>query len=1021
MVNNDIKDLLKKISQLRFLGENEAVSVCHQFVKDYRCNFTNVQDKAQKYITYSRDNSDDFGIESFFSQYPLDTKEAQAVLSLAESLIRISDSYTANKLIQDKLSGANWQSKDDSSYLMKLSSFAMKTAGKVIQSGKLISSIAEPVLHASISKSIRILGQNFVMGETIGEAIKNSEEKSKMGYLFSYDMLGEGARTSAQAADYYTQYLDAIESVSKNYELSENIFENPSISIKLSALHPHFEWSNRENVFAQLLPIVLKIVEKAMEKGLSVTIDAEESRRLDLTLEVFTKIIGNSRFEGFDGIGIAVQSYHKQSLNVVEFVADLAKFYNRRIAIRLVKGAYWDSEIKHAQVEGLKNYPVFTRKENTDVSYLACAYKMLQENSCIYPQFATHNAMTIAEIEQASTGKDFEFQLLHGMGNSIYDEVIKHHPCRIYAPVGNYRDLLPYLIRRMLENSASTSFIRKLSDKSIPSESLAEDAFELVQSKNFTANDKLPMPESIFGQKRTNSYGIDLDNSYAESKLQNEISEYNGKIWQASSIINGKEIGGESHESFSPYNIKQKVGKISTCPESEIKDAIKTSHKAFKKWSSTAVSKRSEIILKMADLLEKNKVEAIAICVKEAGKTIPDSISEVREAIDFCRYYALQGEEIFTQKNMSGVTGETNQLSMHGRGVFLCISPWNFPLAIFLGQVSAALMAGNTVIAKPAEPTAIIAHFAVKLLLQAGLPQDVISLIIGSGSKVGNILLPDNRIKGVVFTGSMKTASVINQALANRNSAIVPLIAETGGQNAMIVDSSALIEQTVDDVVMSAFGSSGQRCSALRVLYLQEEIADNFINVLSGAIEYINIGSPEFIKNNMAAVINKQALEDLQIHIDKMHKSHKSISVNLPKNECEFGHFLAPHIFEINSISDLEHEVFGPVLHIIRFKAKKLDEVIDEINNCGYGLTLGIQSRINSFAEHIKANAHVGNIYVNRTTIGAVVESQPFGGEGLSGTGPKAGGPNYLKRFATERTYTVNTSAIGGNISVLLT
>jgi RHH-type proline utilization regulon transcriptional repressor/proline dehydrogenase/delta 1-pyrroline-5-carboxylate dehydrogenase len=1022
-MDKKLSKLLEEVSSSRFIAQAETVAFLQKNLEKSRAdiNYLEIKETASRYVYAIRENLSGFGIEAFFQHYGLDTSEGVALMLLAESLLRIPDSATANDLIHDKLKNINWKSDSEASTsaLMKASNFGLKFAGKLFSHENVITKLADPVVRASVKKSVRVLGNHFVMGETIEDALNNSKDYNKAGYTFSYDMLGEGARSEEQAAAYLEKYLHAIDAISSKINVSDTLYKRPGISVKLSALHPAYELANKDDVFARLIPRLKQIIDKAMKAGICITFDAEESARLDLSLEVFTKLINDlhaENFNGYHGLGLAVQAYHKQAFKVVEYIIELARSKNIRIPMRLVKGAYWDSEIKKAQVSGLAEYPVFTQKEYTDISYLNCAYLMLQNGDFIYPQFATHNALTIAEIEAVVGDTQFEFQLLHGMGKGVYDQVVAKYECRIYAPVGHHEELLAYLIRRLLENSANTSFVKKVADLNTPIDEILKDP---LVAKN-RSDKNIPMPSEIYDD-RENSKGMDLGNNYQLEKTIKSLAKFDGQIWQARPIINGKEVKGEGRDAVSPFDSGKVIGKVLEPSYSEIKEALDITASAADEWAETSVETRAAILERMAVLLEHNKFELIALCVNEAGRTIEDSISEVREAIDFCNYYALHARKIMKNVNLQSPTGETNYFTMRGRGMFMCISPWNFPLAIFLGQIAAALVTGNTVIAKPAEQTPLIGAFTVKLLLEAGLPGNVIAFLPGGGEEIGKYVLSDKRTAGVAFTGSMETARIINIALAHRGGAIIPFIAETGGQNAMIVDSSALIEQTVDDIILSAFGSAGQRCSALRVLYVQDEIYDNLVKVLAGAMAELRLGNPADLQTNIGPLIDQKARDSIRKHIKQMLLKYNLIGrTENHKNVTENGNFVEPHAFEIGSINELAGEVFGPVLHVIRYQYKDLDKIIAEINDYGYGLTMGIQTRINSHAEHIKNHVKVGNIYVNRSMIGATVGVQPFGGEGLSGTGPKAGGPNYLLRFITEKVYTVNTAAAGGNRELLV-
>lgn len=1013
MTKNKIQTNLAQISAKRLESEGACLAVLLKEFNAIGYNHSAAASIATHYIENFRNNAGQVGLEEFFRQYGLDTNEGMAVMSLAEALLRIPDAETANEFIHDKMGSAQWlagKGKSTSS-IVKASNFGLKIASKLLELGGAVSTVIDPVIRESIKQSMRLVGDHFVMGETIQKAIAKSKGNEANGYLFSYDMLGEGARSEAQAEQYFANYMHGIEEVAASANMLDDLYSRPSISVKLSALYSKYKLMNKEQVFKYLLPKITEIALKAKYNGICLTIDAEESSRLDLSLDLFAQLISDEQLSGFDGIGLAVQAYNKSAVRVIDYIAELARNNNRRIPVRLVKGAYWDSEIKAAQIAGIEHFPVHTHKEYSDLSYLVCAHKMLQNSDVIYPQFATHNALTIASIEiMAGNVQTYEFQKLYGMGGGIYDQVISRVPCRIYAPVGAHKELLPYLIRRILENSASTSFLKKVIDEEVTIEELVQNP---ASHCNNAYKEKIQLPPNLYGNDRKNSAGFDLGNVTHLEIIKTGLDKFKNKSWDAAPIINGRESKGDAKEIRAPYNTEALVGKVIESTEKDIISALDITQKSFMSWSITPAIKRAEIIERFANLLEENQFEAISLCMKEAGKTISDCIAEVREAIDFCRYYAARGRELLdAPKIMTGPTGELNELSLHGRGVFVCISPWNFPLAIFTGQVVASLVSGNTVIAKPAEQTPLIAAFAVKLLLKAGLPRDAISLLPGDGAFIGKYLLNNHRVAGVVFTGSNETANIIAQSLTARGGNIIPFIAETGGINAMIVDSSALVEQAVDDIIISAFGSSGQRCSALRLLYVQEDIADNLMQILTGAMENLYVGSPEDFATDIGPVIDVDAYDKLSKYI----AASKPAGVS---GQRKNGNFIMPVILEINSIKDLPGEIFGPVLHVVRYKSNELHNVVEDINSSGYGLTLGVQSRINSRINYIKQNARVGNMYINRSMIGATVGVQPFGGEGLSGTGPKAGGPNYLMRFVTERTFTENTAAIGGNRDLL--
>lgn len=978
------------------------------------------------------------GLDAFLYQYDLSNEEGIALMCMAEALLRIPDKNTADKLIRDKVLSADWSThagKSDSMFV-NAATWGLMLTGKVyswqdLKSKNLTTTLknltrrsGEPVIRKSVNYAMKILGKQFVMGRTINEALKRARELEAKGYRYSYDMLGEAARTEADALKYLQSYINAIHEVGKAAN-QQGPIKSPGVSVKLSALHPRYEFSQQDRCVPILVERLLQLAHLAKQYDIGLTVDAEEADRLDLSLDIIEGVFSDPSLEGWDGFGLAVQSYQKRAPAVIDWLVDLSKRYQRRIMIRLIKGAYWDSEIKASQELGLEGYPVFTRKPSTDVSFLACARRIIEAGDAFYPQFATHNAYSVAAIlEMIGERRDFEFQCLHGMGQALYDEVVGedklNYPCRIYAPVGSHEDLLAYLVRRLLENGANTSFVNRIVDSSAPIDEIIADPVKQVQGYKQKSHPKIPLPENIYGAKRLNAKGIDLSNHDIVAYLNEKLNHYTQQQYHAGPIINGETLPGDKLPVVSPADNSYQVGTVTEANLEHVNQALQIAQRGYIEWDKTPVIERAECLMRMADLLERDCEKLMAIAISEAGKTIPDAIAEVREAVDFCRYYAMMAkEEMATPVLMPGPTGEENYLTYHGRGIVLCISPWNFPLAIFLGQITAALVTGNAVIAKPAEQTPLIAQAAVELLLEAGIPANVIQCLPGKGETIGAALVADLSIKGVVFTGSTETAHVINKTLASRGGEIVPLIAETGGQNAMIVDSSALPEQVVQDVVLSAFGSAGQRCSALRVLFVQEDIADKVITMLKGAMDEVRVGDPALLSTDVGPVIDQAALDILQTHFRKMSQQAELLcQVHLPK-ELQQGTYFAPAAFEIGSLDELEREVFGPCLHVLRYKARDLDKVIDSINNTGYGLTLGIHSRIDEMVNYIKNRVRVGNTYVNRSMTGAVVGVQPFGGEGLSGTGPKAGGPHYLHRLSTERTLSVDTTAAGGNASLM--
>ncbi|MCU7964943.1 bifunctional proline dehydrogenase/L-glutamate gamma-semialdehyde dehydrogenase PutA [Shewanella sp. SW32] len=978
------------------------------------------------------------GIDAFLQQYSLETQEGIILMCLAEALLRIPDAATADALIEDKLSGAKWDehmSKSDS-VLVNASTWGLMLTGKIVKLDKkldgtpsnllsrLVNRLGEPVIRQAMMAAMKIMGKQFVLGRNMKEALKNSEDKRKLGYTHSYDMLGEAALTRKDAEKYYTDYANAITELGAQ-SYNENESPRPTISIKLSALHPRYEVANEDRVLTELYDTVIRLIKLARGLNIGISIDAEEVDRLELSLKLFQKLFNSEATKGWGLLGIVVQAYSKRALPVLVWLTRLAKDQGDEIPVRLVKGAYWDSELKWAQQAGEAAYPLYTRKAGTDVSYLACARYLLSDatRGAIYPQFASHNAQTVAAISDMAGDRNHEFQRLHGMGQELYDTILAEagaKAVRIYAPIGAHKDLLPYLVRRLLENGANTSFVHKLVDPKTPIESLVVHPLTTLTGYKTLANNRIVLPADIFGSERKNSKGLNMNIISESEPFFAALEQFKNTQWQAGPLVNGKTLTGEHKTIVSPYDTTQTVGQVAFADKAAIEAAVASAEAAFASWARTPVETRASALQKLADLLEENREELIALCTREAGKSIQDGIDEVREAVDFCRYYAVQAKKMMAKPELlPGPTGELNELFLQGRGVFVCISPWNFPLAIFLGQVSAALAAGNTVIAKPAEQTSIIGYRAVQLAHQAGIPVEVLQFLPGTGATVGSAITADERIGGVCFTGSTGTAKLINRTLANREGAIIPLIAETGGQNAMVVDSTSQPEQVVNDVVSSSFTSAGQRCSALRVLFLQEDIADRVIEVLQGAMDELVIGNPSSVKTDVGPVIDATAKANLDAHIDHIKQVGKLIKqMPLPAG-TENGHFVSLTAVEIDSIKVLEKEHFGPILHVIRYKAADLGKVIDEINSTGFGLTLGIHSRNEGHALEVADKVNVGNVYINRNQIGAVVGVQPFGGQGLSGTGPKAGGPHYLTRFVTEKTRTNNITAIGGNATLL--
>ncbi len=944
------------------------------------------------------------GVDALMHEFSLSSEEGVALMCLAEALLRIPDSETADRLIADKISKGDWRKHlgESPSLFVNAATWGLLITGKLVGTSsenalgsalsKLITRGGEPLIRKGVDLAMRMLGNKFVTGQTIAEAIKNSRDNESRGYRYSYDMLGEAALTEADAANYYAAYETAIHAIGRASN-GRGIKEGPGISVKLSALHPRYSRAQHARTMQELLPRLTKLVQLAKGYNIGLNIDAEEADRLELSLDLMEAMAFNPDLAGFDGIGFVVQAYQKRCPFVIDYLIDLAKRSGRKFMVRLVKGAYWDAEIKRAQVDGMPGYPVYTRKIYTDVSYLVCAKKLLGATAQIYPQFATHNAHSLSVIytwAKRDGVNDFEFQCLHGMGETLYDQVVGqdnlNKPCRIYAPVGSHETLLAYLVRRLLENGANSSFVNQIVDENIAIEQLITDPFTAAKAHDGLPHPAIALPLDLFGAERKNSAGLDLSNENVLSTVAQALAQ--PRQWHAGPIIDGV-LGPSAPASpvINPAQHSDIVGQVSEASAADVETALEAAQHYAMDWQTTAPSERADLLYKVADLFEQHRLELMALAVREAGKSLPNAIAEVREAVDFLRYYGAQ------------VHGTQNILAL---GPVTCISPWNFPLAIFTGQVAAALAAGNVVLAKPAEQTPLIAQRAVELFHEAGVPRGALQFLPGRGEVVGAGLCNDTRVKGVIFTGSTEVAQLINQTLARRavrEGADIALIAETGGQNALIVDSSALPEQVVQDVMSSAFDSAGQRCSALRVLCLQQEIADKTIKMLKGAMLELRVGTPDRLVTDIGPVIDSEAQGNLLAHIERTKAKAKSCYTLELAADTQNGTFVAPTVLEINSLSELTREVFGPVLHVIRYRRADLSELVKTINASGFGLTLGVHSRIDETIDFIATNAHVGNIYINRNIVGAVVGVQPFGGEGKSGTGPKAGGPLYLKRL----------------------
>jgi RHH-type proline utilization regulon transcriptional repressor/proline dehydrogenase/delta 1-pyrroline-5-carboxylate dehydrogenase len=939
------------------------------------------------------------GVEDMLREFALSTKEGLALMVLAEALLRVPDARTADRFIEDKLGEGDFihHETKSSAFLVNASTWALGLSARVIQPGetpegtigRLVKRLGAPAVRAATRQAMRLMGNHFVLGETIAQALERGRPRGDLKPRYSFDMLGEGARTAADAKRYFDAYASAVETIGK--AAGQHPLPNrPGISVKLSALHPRFEAVSRGRVMTELVPLLLDLARRAKAYDLNLTVDAEEADRLELSLDVFAAALADASLAGWDGFGLAIQAYQKRAAAVIDYVDASARAHGRKLMVRLVKGAYWDTEIKRAQERGLDGYPVFTRKAMTDLNYVACAQKLLALRPRIFPQFATHNALTVATVlELAGREGGYEFQRLHGMGEALYERLAQDHAdlaYRTYAPVGSHRDLLAYLVRRLLENGANSSFVALAADYRVPVATLLRRPADIIVRPEQAHHATIPLPCDLFAPERRNSRGVEFGERAALDRLLADV---------AAEAVD-----------------------LESVPEATIeqaKAAVAAARAGFAAWSRTPAAARAAALEQAAHLLESRGARFIALLQAEGGKTLDDALSELREAADFCRYYAAQGRKLFgAGEAMPGPTGESNVLALRGRGVFVAISPWNFPLAIFLGQVTAALMAGNAVVAKPAEQTPRIAREAVALLREAGIPASALHLVAGDGC-IGAALTAHPEIAGVVFTGSTEVARSINRTLAAKDGPIVPLIAETGGINAMIADATALPEQVADDVVTSAFRSAGQRCSALRLLFLQEDVADRTIEMIAGAARELRIGDPSDVGTHIGPVIDAEAKQRLEAHIARMTtQARLHFAGAAPK-----GNFVAPHIFELREAGQLTEEVFGPILHVVRYRAEDLEGVLQAIERTGYGLTLGIHSRIDDTVEAIAGRLPIGNVYVNRNMIGAVVGVQPFGGVGLSGTGPKAGGPHYLARFATEQTVTINTAAAGGNAALL--
>ncbi|MCQ8183315.1 bifunctional proline dehydrogenase/L-glutamate gamma-semialdehyde dehydrogenase PutA [Methylomonas sp. SURF-1] len=1026
---HELEGLRARIRQAYTRPEAEAVAALRAGLADYGPQQAAARAEGLiETIRGRRSGADLF--QGFLQEYGLNSAEGLQLMGLAEALLRIPDPATQNRFLQDKLAGGDWfrHLGHSESWLINLASGALAVGGGIERLvrradadlfGALLERLGEPLIRNAVSQAMRILAEQFVIAEDLGKALERARRCPQ--YRYSFDMLGEAALTAEDAERYYAAYAAAIAGLADTAD--GRLFENPGISVKLSALYPRYEVLQQRHAVAAIGEKLLCLAKQAKVANINLTVDAEEAERLEMSLDIFAAVFADPTLADWPGLGLAVQAYQKRALTVIDWLAALAQSGGRRIPIRLVKGAYWDSEIKRAQEQGWESYPVFTRKAATDLSYLACAQAILARPDCFYGQFATHNAHSVLAI-QAMAGPGhagYEFQRLHGMGQALYDTLLESGEselvCRVYAPVGAHRELLPYLVRRLLENGANSSFVNQIENPQIAAGQLAQDPAEQLAA---AAHAELAPPPELFSPQRRNSAGINLSDPAVLRHLRRELDEYAGKFWQASPLVDGKRLRGEGRTVYSPYDRGAAVGQVLASGEAEIDVALQAAERACAAWCQQPVVKRAACLQTAADLFERNRSELLALCIREGGRTLSDALAELREAVDLCRYYAANALALFGRPQaLPGPTGEDNRLGYRGRGVFVCISPWNFPLAIFVGQIAAALLAGNSVIAKPAEQTALTAMVAVRLLHRAGVPKPALQLLPGDGARIGQRLLSDPRVAGVAFTGSVETASLINRQLSLRSGSIATLIAETGGLNAMLADSSAHTEQLVRDALQSAFNSAGQRCSALRVLFLPEETCDAVIERLIGAMRLLRLGSPCDFETDVGPIIDDAALAALHAHLQRMAQVGRVLFQTPLPPVCAAGSFFPPSLVRIPGLQVLDGEVFGPILHVVSYRAGELAQVVEAINATGYGLTLGLHTRLESTMQYVANHARVGNLYVNRNMIGAVVGVQPFGGMGLSGTGPKAGGPNYLSRFAVEQTVSINTAAIGGNPALL--
>ena len=1017
--------LRERIRDKFLADETKTVEELLSFLKKESIDISQAQKQSADFIDYIKTQSTKkIGIENFLKLYPLTSKEGLGLMILCECYLRIPDSHTQQLILEDKLVDKNW-----SDYLGKSDKLATKASvvALIIAEAllaydtenknpieRVMGKLSSPIIRKAFKKSLMFVGNQFILGETIEDAIKKGSKFSKKDHQFSFDMLGEAAVTEKDVQRYFKAYKNAI--LVPPPGNGQTPFDYPGVSIKLSALYPKYEDTHQDAVIQNLYPLVLELCLLAKQKNVLITIDAEEAERLELSLDLIEYLFLHPELKTWKGLGFALQAYQKRAFSVLDWARDLSQKAGKPFYIRLVKGAYWDNEIKKSQERGLSSFPVFTQKNNTEISYLACALKILKQPENFLPQFATHNPFTFSLLEPFFH-EHVEMQRLQGMGESFFEKLPQHLSKRIYAPIGGHKDLLAYLIRRLLENGANTSFVQNILDENIPLSKLLANPFDFYNDHPME-NIMIPTASKIYS-KRYNSEGFDLSDRKKVEEILETLNKNLEDVYQGASLIKGQEVKNKAPQKmFSPCDQKLEIGEVYFAEEKDLYEALDSAYDYYLNWEKTDVETRAKHIEALGAKLEKNAVILYELLIKEAGKTLPDAVSEVREAVDFCYYYAQEARRILScPESLEGPTGEINELSLHPRGVFLCIAPWNFPLAIFLGQMIAALVTGNTVLAKPATQTSLIATYVVKLAHEIGIPKEALHLVIAPGSLVGKTVIKDQRLAGVVFTGSTETAHQIQKTLASRQGPILPFIAETGGINAMFVDSSALLEQVTKDVLTSAFKSAGQRCSALRLLVVQEDIYKPLLEMIQGAMEFLSVGESWKIETDVGPVIDEPSKTSIETYIHEM--AYKGFAVFQKTISSSQGFCLFPALIEVEKVSDVSREIFGPVLHITSFKKGHLTEAVQEVNRLGYGLTMGLHTRIESTIDDVRQNAKVGNLYVNRNIIGAVVGTQPFGGEGLSGTGFKAGGPYYLLKFLTERTFTHDITATGGNISLL--